>query len=81
MEIKLTDLECERVSETMFKCIAEQPSLPVWFFPLVIACFVVAVLVLILVARMTLLQGKTPDRRQVNRYVENERRSLSKERP
>lgn len=74
VRIDLTDLKCERVAVDVFHCVASQASPPGWFYPVVLACFFIALAVLALVARITLKQGKTPDRRQVNRYVENERR-------
>lgn len=63
MEINLTDLECKRLAKDTFQCVADQPSTPVWFYPVVLACFVVAVLVLILVARMTFRSRSWRERR------------------
>lgn len=74
MEIDLTNLECRRIAEDAFRCVAEQSNTPSWFYPVVLACFVTALAVLFLVARMTLRLNKRRDRRKANKYVENDRR-------
>lgn len=74
MEINLTDLECERISETMFKCVADAPSTPWWFYPVVIACFLMALVILVLVARMTFRSRSWMERRVANVPVSVERR-------
>lgn len=63
MDINLTDLECKRLAEDTFKCVAEQPGTPVWFYPVVIACFVIALTILVLVARMTFKSRTWRERR------------------
>lgn len=63
MEVDLTDFQCERVEADVFKCVAEASPDPIWFYPVVIACFVMALVILVLVARMTLKNPKPQNRR------------------
>ncbi len=74
MEINLTNLECKRLALDTFQCVANQTSTPVWFYPLVIACFVISVLVLLLVAKMTLDPRHRFDRRVDYVPVKHDRR-------
>lgn len=69
MEINLTDLECERLSETVFNCVAEQPATPLWFYPVVLACFAMALVILVLTAMI--LFGKRGHPQQ-NRRLEDQ---------
>lgn len=70
------DLECTVVSETIRRCVSLEPDRPWWVYPVVVAVFLMAILILVLVARMTLNQRKIDqeDRRELNRYVERDRR-------
>lgn len=70
------DLECTVVSETIRRCVSLEPDRPFWVYPVVIAVFLMAILILVLVARMTIRQKRDQDedRREANRYVEHDRR-------
>lgn len=65
MEIDLTDLECTRVAETTFRCVAEQASTPGWFYPVVIACFVIALAILVLTI-INMRKGRTERNRRAD---------------
>ncbi len=76
MNINLTDLECKRIAEDTFQCVADQPSNPVWFYPVVIACFVMALVILVLVARMTFHTRSWKERRVRDVPVAVDRRCM-----
>ncbi len=63
MTIDLTDLECKRLADDVFRCVAEQPGTPGWFYPVVLACFAMALIILVLVARMTFKSRTWRERR------------------
>lgn len=47
------DLVCERVLDGVLHCVYQQPDSPFWVYPVVIAVFIMAILILLLVARLT----------------------------
>lgn len=68
------DIVCRTVAEGVLNCAFTDPDSPFWVYPVVIAVFFMAIAILALVARMTFKSGNNEDRRQVNKYVQQDRR-------
>lgn len=47
------DIVCKTVAEGVLNCFTLEADRPFWVYPVVIAVFVMAILILVLVARMT----------------------------
>lgn len=65
------DLVCRTITEGGFTCVSLEPDRPIWVYPVVIAVFLMALLILVLVARMTLrAPGGSSDR---NRRIDDDK--------
>lgn len=41
-------MECTKVAEEVFRCVSDQVHLPGWYLPVFVACFVMALAILVL---------------------------------